>query len=288
MSEATFTMSARDGESFKPLADEIRFGMLDGTPLAGDWNGDGIDEIGVFFNGFWFIDVNGNRTWDRDDLVAKLGNADDQAVVGDWDGDGKDDIGIFGPSWPNDEQAIEQDPGLPNPANRMTYRPKNPPPRLEDATDGARIMRLTSAGKARADLIDHVFRFGTSQDIAVAGDWNGSGIRSVGLYRDGTWKLDVNGNGRWDTADAHFHFGAAGDLPVVGDFNGDGIDEIGLYRDGRWTIDTNGNREIDAQDLVFEMGGIDDVPVVGDFDGDGRDEPALYHRKSHPRVASND
>jgi hypothetical protein len=259
--------------------------MSDGFPLAGDWNGDGVDEIGVFWNGFWFIDINGNRLWDRDDLVAKLGTVDDQPVVGDWDGDGKDDIGIFGPVWPNDEQAIEQDPGLPDPANRLAHRPKNTPPRLDEATDGSRIMRLTSAGKARADLIDHVFRLGGHEDFAIAGDWNGSGIRTIGVFRDGSWRLDVNGNGRWDTEDVQVTFGKNGDVPVVGDFDGDGIDEIGVFRDGRWTIDINGNRELDAQDFVFQLGDASDLPVVGDFDGDGTDEPALYHRKGQPRVA---
>ncbi len=285
MDQSAWSFSSLDGDRYALKADGIRFGMLDGFPLAGDWNGDGIDEVGVFWNGFWFIDVDGNRMWDRNDLVAKLGNGDDQAVVGDWDGDGKDDIGIFGPIWPNDEKAIDEDPGLPNPANRMTIRPKNTPPRLEDATEGARIMRLTSAGKSRADLIDHVFRYGNAADIAIAGDWNGSGIRGIGIFRDGSWKLDTNGNGRGDSEDTQFVFGGKGDLPVIGDFNGDGIDEVGVFHEGTWTIDTNNNRELDAQDLVFQLGDADDLPVVGDFDGDGRDEPVLYHRSAQPRVA---
>ncbi len=285
MDETSWSFASKDGDRFTLKSNDSRFGMMDGFPLAGDWNGDGIDEIGVFWNGFWFIDVDGNQQFDKNDLVAKLGNSDDQAVVGDWDGDGKDDIGIFGPIWPNDEPAIAQDPGLPNPANRLVHRPKNTPPRLDEATEGARIMRLTSAGKARADLIDHVFRFGKANDIAVAGDWNGSGIRSIGIFNDGNWMLDANGNGRWESEETQFTFGSEGDLPVVGDFNGDGIEEVGVFHDGTWSIDINGNHELDAQDLVFELGDVSDLPVVGDFNGDGVDEPALYHRGSHSHVA---
>jgi hypothetical protein len=259
--------------------------MADGFPLAGDWDGDGKDELGIFWNGYWFIDLNGDRTWDHNDLVAKLGSAADQAVIGDWDGDGKDDIGIFGPKWPRDEEAIRHDPGLPNPANSAEFEAKNLPPQSEYATDGARVMRLTSAGQARADLIDHVFRFGKFADIAVSGDWNGSGIRSIGVFKDGEWHLDDNGNGRLDPTDIQCHFGQAGDLPVVGDFDGDGLDELAVFRQGTWIVDTNGNRQHDAQDLVFEMGGANDLPVAGDWDGDGKDEPGLFERTRSSRIA---
>ena len=30
------------------------------TPVAGDWDGDGIDEIGVLRNGTFYLDANGN------------------------------------------------------------------------------------------------------------------------------------------------------------------------------------------------------------------------------------
>ena len=79
-----------------------RFGMAGGIPFAGDFNGDGLAEIGIFWQGQWFIDLNGNGLWDDEDLWAKLGNNADLPITGDWDGDGKDDIGIYGPIWPGD------------------------------------------------------------------------------------------------------------------------------------------------------------------------------------------
>ena len=33
-------------------------------PITGDWNGDGKAEIGVFVNGIWYLDFNGNGDWD--------------------------------------------------------------------------------------------------------------------------------------------------------------------------------------------------------------------------------
>ena len=120
---------------------------------------------------------------------------------------------------------------------------------------GNRELKLTSTGKRREDVIDHVFHYGTPGDHPVAGDWNGDGIDTIGVFRDGRWHRDIDGDGQWTNSDVQENFGQKGDLPVVGDFNGDGIDELGVYRHGTWYIDTNGNRVIDGDDKVFELGG---------------------------------
>jgi hypothetical protein len=257
---------------------QMLFGLPDAIPVVGDFNGDGKDEIGIYYKGEWFLDLNGNGQWDPEDLWAKLGSEQDRPVTGDWDGDGKDDIGIFGPEWPGDPVHLEHEPGLPDQDNQriVALKPKNVPPTPEQATDGERLMRLTAHGKERADLIDHVFQFGGGQDIPIAGDWNGDGIRSVGVFRNGKWHFDVDGDGRWSEGDKVANFGQKGDKPVVGDFDGDGIEEIAIFRGGKFIIDTNGNREIDDGDRVVELGQEGDLPIAGDFDGDGIDEPAVY------------
>ncbi|MDA1053286.1 MAG: carboxypeptidase regulatory-like domain-containing protein [Planctomycetota bacterium] len=272
-------------------ADELEvrryiFGVRGGIPVSGDFNGDGIDEIAVFFHGEWFIDLNGNGYWDEEDLWAQLGGDEDFPVTGDWDGDGKDDIGTYGPEWLGDARAIEAEPGLPDPANADTFvrvgqRPKNVPPSQQNATDGRRLLQLNEHGPRRIDVVDHVFRFGAGKDIPVTGDWNGDGIRSIGIYQDGCWQLDLDGDGRWTRNDAIFQFGQAGDIPVVGDFDGNGVDEIGVYRAGQWMIDSNRDRALTAHDRVFALGGENDQPVVGDWNGDGVDEPGLYREVEH-------
>ncbi|MDA7951614.1 MAG: hypothetical protein MPJ24_09020 [Pirellulaceae bacterium] len=252
------------------------FGFAGATPVSGDFNGDGISEMGLFYKGEWYLDLNGNGTWDEDDLWAQLGNEEDRPVVGDWDGDGKDDIGIFGPAWAGDPQAIETEPGLPDIENRLPRKQKNMPPEQNEATSGQRTMQFTSLGKPREDLIDHVFEYGSPEDAPIAGDFNGDGIATVGYYNNGTWQLDVNGDGQLTDEDVKFIYGQEGDLPVIGDFNNDGIDDVGVYRQGEWHLDTNGNKELDAHDLVFKFGQAGDLPVVGDWNGDGVDEPGLY------------
>lgn len=282
MRSAEWTLSFEQHEESDEVAvKRYIFGVRGGLPVAGDFNGDGVDEIAVFFRGEWFIDLNGNGYWDEEDLWAQLGGEEDFPVTGDWDGDGKDDIGTFGPEWIGDGKAIDAEPGLPDPDNLGTrvaakYRPKNVPPTQQMATDGRRLLQLNEHGPRRIDVVDHVFRFGAGKDIPVTGDWNGDGIRSIGVYRDGTWQLDLDGDGRWSRKDAILQFGQTGDIPVVGDFDGNGVEEIGVYRAGQWLIDSDGDRELTAHDRVFEMGGANDQPVVGDWDGDGIDEPGLY------------
>ena len=37
--------------------------------------------------------------------------------------------------------------------------------------------------------------FGGSSDVPIAGDWNGDGIRSIGVFHNGKWHFDMDGDG---------------------------------------------------------------------------------------------
>ena len=248
------------------------FGTISGVPLTGDFNGDGKDEVALFIDGTWFIDINGNGKWDEEDLWVQLGGTGDQPVVGDWDGDGKADIGVYGKIWTGDWNVFDHEPGLPDAENLLRGQYKNMPKPFEYRTSGERYLKLTKDGEIREDAIDHVFYFGADGDLAVTGDWNGDGISNVGVFNSGNWYLDVDGNGKLSSSDKGFEFGQAGDLPVTGDWNGDGVTNLGVYRNGKFILDTNGNGQIDEGDAVVEVGQVGDRPVVGDFNGDGIDE----------------
>ncbi|HVX09745.1 MAG TPA: SdrD B-like domain-containing protein [Pirellulales bacterium] len=261
----------------------VIFGKLGGKPVTGDFNGDGVTDVGMYVNGEWFIDLNGNGIWDDADLWAKLGTKDDKPVTGDWDGDGKTDIGIFGPAWPGDPRAVAAEPGLPDPYNRPTGAKKNVPPQPHEATIGHRQLKRTRDGSLRADLIDHVFHYGKRDDVPITGDWTGTGIDSIGIFNGGEWILDVDGDGKRSDPDLTLNLGQHGDKPVVGDFNGDGIDELGVYREGHWHIDLNHDGALDDQDLHLELGDAGHSPVVGDWDGDGVDQIGVHQEQAETR-----
>jgi len=61
--------------------------------------------------------------------------------------------------------------------------------------------------------------FGAAGDSPVVGDWTGTGVTRVGVFRPsiGLWGLDVNGNLAWDAGiDLSGVFGTTGDTPLIG------------------------------------------------------------------------
>jgi hypothetical protein len=60
------------------------------TPVAGDWNKDGKDELGVYSKGVWFRDADNSHTWNaaNQQALAYFGWSGALPVVGNWAGSG--------------------------------------------------------------------------------------------------------------------------------------------------------------------------------------------------------
>ncbi len=95
-SQAVFYLDANGNQSWDgPTTDRLlRFGAIGDTPINGDWNGDGRDDIGVHRANDFYLDRNGNGQWDHGDNAYRFGNPGDRPIIGDWNGDGQDDIGV--------------------------------------------------------------------------------------------------------------------------------------------------------------------------------------------------
>ena len=199
----------------------FNFGNPGDYPVAGDWNGDGIDTIGSYRNGVFYLG-NSNSTGPAQ-LVIAFGNPGDQPVVGDWNGDGVDTIGVYrngtfylrnsNTAGPPDlvftlgnpgDIAIAGDWNGDGIVTVGVFRPSNGTVHLRNSN---------IAGPA-----DVAFVFGSAGDLPVAGDWDGDGVATVGVYRAGVFYLrNANTTG---FADVVFAFGNPGDFPLVGDWNG--------------------------------------------------------------------
>ncbi len=154
-------------------------------------NGIGTTKIGVYrgSTGTWYLDLNGNTSWDgpgRDAVNGWGGDASDIPVVGDWNGTGTTKIGVY------------------------------------QQSTGTWYLDLNGNRSWDGPPVDGVIGWGGhASDMPVVGDWSGSGTTNIGVYRGstGTWFLDLNGNLRWDGpgSDAVFVWGSlVGDTPVVG------------------------------------------------------------------------
>lgn len=192
----------RDGEWLFEDGTTFSFGGPGQIPVVGDFNGDGIDNIGVYADGVWELDLNDNQILDSNETVL-FGLAGDIPVVGDWNGDGRDKIGI-----------------VRNGIWNVDY-------------DGDYSWNGT---------VDWAFGFGEPTDIPVVGDWNGDGVDQIGVFRAGIFWLDTNHPYyQYDSTDKSYGYSAAKDIPSVGDWNGDGKDNLGAWRDGQWFLDIDGD-----------------------------------------------
>ena len=74
-------------------------GKVGGQALVGDWDGDGDDDIGLFFSlsGQWLLDTNANPLAAERTITRLDGAVGGRAMVGDFNGDGITDCGLFRP-----------------------------------------------------------------------------------------------------------------------------------------------------------------------------------------------
>ncbi|HYP27133.1 MAG TPA: hypothetical protein VE262_10485, partial [Blastocatellia bacterium] len=193
----------------------LTYGIPNDYPVAGDWDGDGVDSIGVYRDGNFFL--RNSNTNGMADMVIAFGTPGDQPVVGDWNGDGVDTIGVFrngtfmlrnsntaGPAEVVFGLGIPGDVGIAGDwdgdgvVTTGVFRPSN----------GALFLKNSNT----TGFADILLTYGLPGDRPIIGDWNGDGTDTIGVYRDGTFHLrNSNTNG---FAEIVFSLGVDGDMPI--------------------------------------------------------------------------
>jgi hypothetical protein len=124
------------------------YGNPGDRPIAGDWNNDGVDTIGVYrvagATGPEFAQADANATAAGGNTVT-YGDPGDVPLVGYWNGDGTDTVGIF--------RGVGA-------AGRWAFLTTN----------------------ANGGPVDG-FGYGNADDTPVVGDWDGNGTDTAGLVR---------------------------------------------------------------------------------------------------------
>ncbi len=116
------------------------------------------------------------------------------------------------------------------------------------------------------------FAYGGGGWIPVAGDWNGDGRTTVGVFDPATGLWYLRNHNLPGTPDqAPFAYGAAGWIPVAGDWTGRGGTGIGVFDPNTATWYLKSSAGAGAPDLApFRYGAPGWIPVVGDWNGDGK------------------
>lgn len=238
--------------------------------------------IGVFRDGRWTLDTNGDGTWQPgSDVSFTFGVAGDRPVTGDWTGDGRMKVGIFRNVggvgyWQLDLNGNNAWDG-PTVDREIYFGQGGNLPVVGDwthtgvwrigvyrASDTTWSLDLDGDGAWNA-TVDRAISFGYASSQPVAGDWTGSGLTRVGVMtpampNNAFWSLDMNGNGTWDQGvDRSISFGLKADVAIVGDWNGDGATKLGVFRGGEWSFDRDGDGVYDSSTT---FGGPGDLPVA--------------------------
>ncbi|WP_433512172.1 FG-GAP repeat domain-containing protein [Nonomuraea sp. CA-143628] len=256
--------------------------------IAGDFNGDGLADVGTFYDysggrtGLWIWTAKAGggfnapvMSWD-----SGAGNFEQpraKAVTGDFNGDNMTDIGTF-----------------------YDY---------SGGRTGLWIWTAKAGGGFNAPVMSWdsgAGNFEQPRAKAIAGDFNGDGLADVGTFYDyssartGLWIWTAKAGGgfnapamSWDSGAGNFEQPRA--KPIVGDFNGDNMTDISTFYDysgGRtglwiWTAKAGGGFNAPAMSWDSGAGNFEQPrvkAVTGDFNGDNMTDISTFYDYSGGRT----
>ena len=155
-------------------------------PIVGDWNGDGVDTIGLYdpAHGAFFLRNSNDGGVADITFTFGPGGMGFIPIVGDWNGDGVDTVGLY------------------------------------DPLHAAFFLRNSNNG----GVADITFTFGPSNMgfIPIVGDWDKDGVDTIGVYDPGHAGFFLRNTNTGGIADLSFIYGPVGSgiVPLAGNWDG--------------------------------------------------------------------
>ena len=213
----------------------VKLPSVNGVPLMGDWNGDGLMTPGYYSGGAWFT-TNVSLTSDTWTQKTTFGGASgDVPVVGMIDKDPIADVGVFNNGiwkWqPSTGKTVPDD----------NFGQAGDVPIVGDWN-----------GDGRSDL-----------GVVRAGTWI---LRITGEVKRPAWiskTVDVQVAPEANAIVVSFPFGAPTSLPVVGDWNADGKAEPGVVSGSTWMVAINGLEKLKKTTSINVPIATGQTPLVG-------------------------
>ncbi len=207
----------------------IPFGSPGNLPVVGDWDGDGVDTIGVYISELGVFLLRDSNSPGYPDYAFVMGNPGDEPLAGKWD-------------------ASMRGSGA------GVYRPSN---------------GLLFAKRALVNgFADYTMVLGNPGDHGIAGDWDGNGFDSMGVFRPANTRFYLaNGIGGTTTqpaiifSDYDFVFGPPEAIPLAGDWTGAGPSRVGYIVSGAFYL--KNTMSSGTPDVAFAYGSPGMWPVAG-------------------------
>ena len=203
------------------------YGNPGDSPFVGDWDCDGYETPGLYRQSDGYVYLRNTNTQGNANLKFFFGNPGDIPIAGDWNNDGCDTVSIYRPS------------------QGRFY-----------------IINKLGSGDAGLGAADLSYTFGNPGDRPFAGDFDGDGTDTVGVYRSGRVYLSnahVQGS-----AVTEFDFGGGSNTLFAGSWTG-GADTIGRYLTAAGSFALRYSNSTGAADAEFDYGNTHTVPVAGEF-----------------------
>ncbi|HYV20597.1 MAG TPA: FG-GAP-like repeat-containing protein [Verrucomicrobiae bacterium] len=267
-----------------------------GTPIEGDFDGDGLRDLATFdatTSAWWVSRSRGDRfdslPWHT--LPASAGWR--LATRGDFNGDGRDDLASFDGSTGSWRVAISNGSGFASSSWGTLAAP---------FADWSRAVAADFNGDGRSDLAVSAGTAGTwwvglssgagftftpwggptGWADAAAGDFTGDGRADLAQIRPSDGAIEVlRSTGGGFTSSTWMTLASVGEVGafLAADFDGDGLDDVAALgaADGTWSVGLSTGSAFSAASWgTLQPAAGWSRHVVGDFDADGRMDVADY------------
>lgn len=166
-------------------------------PIMCDWDGDGIDTVGLYRSSTGFLHLRHSNDQGFSDIQIFYGIPEDLPVCGDWDGDGIDTIGILRPSESRFYLRNSNTQGFAD--FDFSFDQPGVPIAGDWDGDGIDTVGVRDAATGRVALsLDNTSQvagfgfYGQTGDRFISGDWENEGVDRFGVVRDQTAILTLS------------------------------------------------------------------------------------------------
>jgi hypothetical protein len=203
--------------------------------LVGDWNDDGLSDLGVLVDGCLYPDADHDEKPDAGAKWCALDRTADQYFVGKW----RPGVGSQLAWRRGNCLYVEEDPSRPacfDAPFEVLVADWNGDGQSDWGIRRGGCIDFDTDRDGALDERGYCYGNGVAEDEYLVGHWRGGPRDSVAIRRANTLSLDVDRDGVADDSPLVFGYGGNEDQYLVGDFRGDGRSQLAVRRGSQCAV----------------------------------------------------